>query len=168
MRQEEIEIPIAPHGDAARTPGGASRDASLGELFKSLTSDTADLVRHEAALAKAELRETGSALAADGAKVGTAAGLALMGALSLTAFLVLGLGNLLGGAYWLSALIVGVVMLAIGAVLVKNAVNDIKQRGLKPQQTIATLREDKAWAGQQARELKRDLTSDPTASPTQR
>ena len=168
MRQDDIEIPIAPRGDAGRPAGGTPSDASLGELLKRLTSDTADLVRHEAALAKAELRETGSALAADGAKVGAAVGLALAGALSLTAFLVIALGNLLDGAYWLSALIVGVVMLGVCAFLAKNAVNDVKRRGLAPRQTIATLREDKAWAKQEARELKHDLTTDPTASPTQR
>lgn len=171
MRQNEIEVPIVVPGDPTRgSPGAptAASNASLGELLKRLTSDTADLVRQEAALAKAELRATGSMLAADGAKIGVAIGLALAGALSLTAFLVLALGNLLGGAFWLSALIVGVAFLGIGALLVRNAVHDVKQRGLAPRQTIATLREDKAWASREARELKHDLTTDPTASPTQR
>ena len=165
MRQDEIEVPITGRGDAARAPTG---DASLGELLKRLTSDSADLVRHEVALAKAELRETGGMLAADGAKVGAAVGLALAGALALTAFLVIALGNLFNGRYWLSALLVGAVMLAVGAVLAKNAVNDVKRRGLAPRQTIAALREDKAWAGREAREFKHDLTTDPTASSTQR
>ena len=168
MRQDEIEVPITAHGDPTRGSSSGASDASLGELLKRLTGDTADLVRQEAALAKAELRATGSMLAADGAKVGAAVGLALMGALSLTAFLVLALGNLLGGAFWLSALIVGVVFLGIGALLVRNAVHDVKQRGVAPRQTIATLREDKAWASREARDLKHDLTTDPTASPTQR
>lgn len=168
MRENDMEIPITARDDMGRRPVGTAGDASLGELFKRLTSDTADLVRHEAALAKAELRETGSVLAADGAKIGAAAGLALAGALSLTAFLVLVLGNLFGGAYWLSALIVGAVMLVVGALLARNAVNDVKRRGLAPRQTIATLREDKAWARHEARDLKHELTTDPTASPTQK
>ena len=164
MRQDELEIPITSRGDVGRP----TSDASLGELLKRLTSDTADLVRQEAALAKAELRDTGSALAADGAKIGAALGLALAGALALTAFLVIALGNLFGGAYWLSALLVGVVFLGVGALLARNAVNDVKRRGLAPKQTIATLKEDKAWASREARDLKHDLTTDPTASPTQR
>ena len=168
MRPNEIEIPITMRDDAGRAGAGTASDASLGELLKRLTGDTADLVRQEAALAKAELRDTGSALAADGAKVGVAVGLALLGAFSLTAFLVIVLGQLFGGAFWLSSLIVGVAFLAIGAVLAKNAVNDVKRRGLAPRATIATLREDKAWASREARDLKHELTTDPTASPTQR
>ena len=168
MRQDDFEVPITARGDATRPPAGGAGDASLGELFKRLTSDSAELVRQEVALAKAELRETGGMLAADGAKVGAAVGLALAGALALTAFLVIALGNLFDGRYWLSALLVGAVMLVVGAVLAKNAVNDVKRRGLAPRQTIATLREDKAWAGREARDLKHDLTTDPTASSTQR
>lgn len=163
MRHDEIEVPVEPLGDgmlprAAPQNGGAS----LGELFKRLTSDTGELIRQEATLAKAELRETGSALAGDARELGIAFGLALAGALALVAFLVIALGNLLGDRYWLSSLIVGVLALGIGAMLAKSAINDIKTRGIKPQQTIDTLREDKEWAGQQARELKHDLTTDPT------
>lgn len=167
MRQDEIEIPITSRSAPMRT-GAAAEDASLGELLKRLTSDTADLVRQEAALAKAELRQTGSALAADGAKVGAAVGLALAGALSLTAFLVIALGNLFGGAYWLSALLVGAAFLGVGALLARNAVQDVRRRSLAPTQTLETLRADKAWASREARELRHDLTQNPTASPTRR
>ena len=119
MRQDELR---SDHG-ARATRRGSTGDA-CSAIFKRLTGDSADLVRHEVALAKAELRETGSMLAADAAKVGAALALALAGALALTAFLVIALGNLLDGRYWLSALLVGAVMLAVGAVLAKNAVNE--------------------------------------------
>ncbi|MEO7521438.1 MAG: phage holin family protein, partial [Gemmatimonas sp.] len=118
--------------------------------------------RQEASLAKVEIRDTGAALVGDARNVGIAAGLALAGTLCIVAFLVLALGNLLDGRYWLSALIVGAVALVAGMLLAKNAVNDIKTRGLKPQQTLDTLREDKVWAGQAARELGHDLKADPT------
>ena len=62
----------------------------------------------------------------------------------------------------------GLVALGIGAVMGRNAVNDVKERGLKPTQTLATLREDKTWASQQARELKHDLTTDPTTPSTRK
>jgi hypothetical protein len=158
---------VEQHGEGLR--GGViptQSEASIGELFKRLGTDTGALIRQEAALAKAELREAGTTIARDGARIGIAAGLAFVGALALTAFLVVGLGVLLGGAYWLSALIVGVVAFGVGAVMARSAVADIKQRGLTPRQTVETLKEDKAWAAQQARELKHDLTSDPHSSPT--
>lgn len=168
MRQDEFEVSIASRGAAARGGTAGAGEPSLGELLKRLTGDTAELVRQEAALAKAELREAGSVLAADGAKIGVAVGLALAGVLSLTAFLVLALGRLLDGAFWLSALLVGLALLAVGGVLARNAIQDVKRRGLAPRRTIATLRDDQAWAAREARDLRHDLTGDRTASPTQR
>ena len=170
MRHEEIEIRVEPSGDMARAPAAPAvppppvagdGDASLGELFKSLSSDTSALVQQEMALARAEMREMTSALAADGAKLGVAAGLALLGGFALTVTLILVLGYLFGATFWLSSLIVGVVFLAIGWALTRSAISDLKQHG-KPDQTLATLQADKAWASQQARELKHDLTTDPT------
>ncbi|HEX5581718.1 MAG TPA: phage holin family protein [Gemmatimonadaceae bacterium] len=168
MRHDEIEVRVERQGDAlpasATTPASPS-EASLGDLFKRLSTDTSELIRQEAALAKAEMREMARGLAGDAMKVGVAAGLALVGVLALSAFVILALGHLLGDAFWLSSLIVGIVALGVGVMLGRSAMNDIRSRGLKPEQTIATLRADKAWAGQQARELKQDLTTDPTAPP---
>jgi hypothetical protein len=168
MRHDDREIRSESRGDAARPATTAPRDASLGELFKQLSTDTGELIRQEAALAKTEMREVGSTLARDGAKIGIAAGLGLIGALALATFLVIALGDLLGDRYWLSSLIVGVVALGVAAMLGRNAVRDVKERGLKPQQTLATLREDGDWASQQARELKHDLTTNPSTPPTRR
>jgi hypothetical protein len=168
MRQDDFEVPLDHHGDGTLARGAPRQETPLGELFKRLTTDTAELIRQEATLAKAEIRETGSALAGDARDIGIAAGLALAGALCLVAFLVLALGNLLDGRYWLSALIVGAVALVVGMMLAKNAVKDIKTRGVKPQQTIDTLREDKAWAGHAAKEFKHDLQADPTKPSARR
>ena len=162
MRQSDMEVRVAHTGDGLPAMQSMPRDASLGDLLKRLTSDSAELIQKEVELAKTEFRETGAAFAKDAAKIGVAAGLALVGVLALTAFAVIGLGNVLGGRYWLSALITGAVTGGIGYMLVTNAVKDMKNRGLKPRETIATLQEDKAWVGQQARELKHDLTSNPT------
>jgi hypothetical protein len=168
MTQDDFEVPLDQHGDAVFVRGSSRQDSSLGDLFKRLTSDTGELIRQEASLAKAEIRETGSAFASDAREIGIAAGLALAGALALVAFLVIGLGNLLGDRYWLSALIVGVAALLVGMMMAKSAVHDMKTRGIKPQQTIDTLRDDKAWATQQARELSHDLSTDPTKPSVRR
>lgn len=138
-------------------PTATGEEPSIGELLRQLSTDTGELVRQEVALAKAEMRQTGATLARDGAKVGTALALALAGFLAITAFLVAGLGRILDERYWLSALIIGVVFLVIGAVMAKNAMNDVKRRGLAPTQTVSTLRDDAAWAKAEAREVKREL-----------
>ena len=135
------------------------RDPSLGELFRDLTTETSELVSKEIALVKAEARQTGTTMAKDGAKIGIASGLAFAGALALTAFLIVGLGDLLNGKYWLSALIIGVLFLAIGGGLVKNAIGDIKRRGQSVKHTVDTVKDTASWAKQETRQVKQELTS---------
>jgi hypothetical protein len=135
------------------------RERSLGELFRDLTTETSDLVSKEIALVKAEARQTGATLARDGAKIGIASGLAFAGVLALTAFLIAGLGDLLGGKYWLSALIIGVLFLAIGMGLVKNATADIKRRGQLMKNTVDTVKDTGKWAKDEARQVKQEITT---------
>jgi hypothetical protein len=142
-----------------RKDGGPFQDEPpLGELFRQLSADATRLVRQEVALGKAELRETGSAIARDAAKIGVAAGLGLLGAQAVTAFLIIALGALLG-SYWAAALIVAVVYSTIAAVLVQRAREDLRSRSLKPEQTIETLRDDVVWAREEAAAVKREWKS---------
>ncbi len=137
----------------------AQQEASLGDLLSRLTSDTTALVQQEVALAKAELKQTGIRLGKDAAKIGVAVALAFVGGLALTAFLIIALGKVLGGSYWLSALLVGVVAFGVGYAMVKSAIKDIGDRGITPQQTVDSLRENQQWAKREGRDLKRDLTN---------
>lgn len=141
---------------AGRADSG--REPSIGELFRQLSSDAGRLIQSEVALAKAELRETTSMLVRDAAKVAVAAALGLLGALAATAFLIIGIGDLLDN-YWAAALLVTIAYLAVAGVLARSAMNEIKQKGVKPEETLATLREDASWAKREAKGLKQDLTS---------
>lgn len=157
LREHEIRV----NGrDGIRQPGNADGGPSLGELFGQLSADVGQLISQEMTLAKAELRETGSALAKDAAKLGVAAALGLVGLLAATAFVILALGDLLDN-YWLSALIVTVVYLVVAAVLAKGAMADLKTRSVKPERTVATLREDAKWAKREVSGIKREWTSQP-------
>ena len=158
MARDDFEVRIPPGAESSGTHAPAGAELPIGDLLKRLTTDASDLVRAEMALAKAELRETGTALARDGAKIAVAGGLALAGALAITAFLVIALGALFNN-YWLSALVVGVALLGVGGLLVRSAVADVKRRGVMPAQTVATLREDAQWAKDEARQVKRELTN---------
>jgi uncharacterized membrane protein YqjE len=159
--------PRAAHGPNGRPDGASGRpfatpEPSIGELLRRLSTDTSELVRQEVALAKAEMRRTGTTLARDGARIGVAVGLALVGALALGAFAVLALGQLLDN-YWLAALIVGLVLLGIAYVVGNAAVADVKRRGLGAPQTAESLREDAVWARREMREVRRELTAQPRA-----
>lgn len=159
MEREQPEIRVERGADVPQPKPAAGTEPSIGELFKQVTTDTSELVRQEVALAKVEMRQALATLARDGARVGIGLGLALMGGLALTAFLIAGLGRLLDDRYWLAALIIGAVFLLVGSVLARNALGDIKRRGVTPEQTAESLRQDAAWAKREAREVKRELTT---------
>ncbi|HET7275718.1 MAG TPA: phage holin family protein [Longimicrobiaceae bacterium] len=126
---------------------------SLKVLFRRLADDATTLMREEMALAKLEMRREARAITADLVKVGVALGLALLGALAMTAFLILVIGTLLD-AFWAGALIVGAVFLIIGGLMARNATNDLANRSLKPEDTVETLRDDKRWAKRELQDLK--------------
>ena len=142
--------------------GNGGLQATIGDLVRSLGEDLETLVRQEAALAKAEIGQVGRRLAKDGAAIGLAAALGLVGVLVVSAALVLILGEALDGRYWLSALIVGALFLVVAMIMGRRAIEDIKERGIAPRETVASLKEDKRWAAQQAKEFKHDLTKQPT------
>lgn len=123
-------------------------ERSTGELFSELAQETSTLVRQEMRLAGEEisLRTT---------KVGKDIGLGIAGAVILyTSFLVvvaaiiLALGEL-GLQWWVSALIVAVVLGVVGYGLVKRATAAIKHADILPQRTIQHLKEDQEWAKEQ-------------------
>lgn len=137
-------------------PENIIRDPSVGQLFSRFSEDASRLVRDEMALAKLEMRETMDVVKRDAMRFGVALVLVWMAGLALTTALVVGLGALLGN-YWLSALIVGVVMLAIGAVFAARGASDLRRHSLTPEATLETLRIDADWAKREAQDFKRDL-----------
>src|SRR5688572_23711120 len=119
---------------------GASSEAPIGELLKRFGQDAGTLVKQEITLAKLELRESVKSLAKDAGKIGVAAGLALFGAFAFLAFVIAGLGDLINN-YWLSALIVAVLLLGAAAILARGAMANMKNNDLAPQETLQTLKD---------------------------
>ena len=157
----ENQINVVPEGSsrpAVNTTGTAGHDASLGELFKQLAQESTTLVKQEVALAKAEMRENMKAVGKDVAFLAMGGAILLVGVLVLTAFLVALLGDALDN-YWLGALIVGLIYAGIGAALVMKGKSNLQRDDLKPEQTIATLKEDKRWAQSEIEQVKRGLSS---------
>ena len=122
-------------------------EPSLGELFASLASQTTNLVRQEVQLAKTELTQKATQVGKDAASIGVGAAVAYAGLLALIAAAILGLGEFI--PVWLSALIVGLVVLIVGYFMVQRGLNDLKRADLTPRQTIETLKEGKEWAKDQ-------------------
>jgi Putative Actinobacterial Holin-X, holin superfamily III len=121
------------------------RERPLPELVKQLADQTGTLVRQEVDLAKAELSQKGNQIGKGAGLLGGAGVVGLLGAGAIVAFLIM----LLDGALpnWLSALIVGVVLVAIAGVLALQGRNRIRAAAPPlPEQTVETVKEDVEWA----------------------
>ncbi len=124
-------------------------DRSLGELFAELSRETSTLVRQEMALAKVELGQKGSQLGKDIGFLAIGGAVAYAGLLVIIAALIIILANFI--PWWVSALLVGLVVAGIGYALVQKGLSALKKENLAPRQTLATLKEDKEWAKEQVR-----------------
>jgi xanthine/uracil permease len=122
-------------------------ERSLGELFTELSRQTSTLVRQEVALAKTEMSQKASRVGKDVGMLAAAGAVAYAGFLAILAGIILLLARPLPD--WLAALIVGVVVVAIGYVLLQRGRAALKETDMAPRQTIDTLKEDAEWAKRQ-------------------
>ncbi len=122
-------------------------ERSLGELFSELSRETSTLVRKEVELAKTEITDKATKAGKNIGFLAVGGAVAYAGFLTLIAAVVMLIG--LAIPWWLSALIVGVIVAGVGYALVQKGLSTLKAMDFKPQETIETLKEDKAWAKQQ-------------------
>jgi uncharacterized membrane protein YqjE len=118
----------------------------LGELLSELTQGMSKMFRQEVDLAKTEIsrkarqRMKDAAFLVMGGFIVYAGFLALMGAVIAALWTIAPL--------WLSALAVGILVCGIGYYLIRKGLRELK-RGLKPEQTVESLKEDKKWIKEQ-------------------
>ena len=123
---------------------------TLGTLIRDLADGSATLVRQEVYLARLEFTAIAKAIGTGTAFVATGSVLALLGALTLFIGIILLPGDQwLRDRYWLAALIVMLLTGVVAAVLAKRGMALLSPQKLKPEQTLATLKEDKEWLKQQ-------------------
>lgn len=125
-----------PTVETTRVPG-PGKGRTIGELVASMSEQFSTLVRDELQLAQAQLAEKGKRLGTGAGFLGAAALVAFYGGGVLLAAAVLGLATVLPA--WLSALIVGVVLMiiaGIAAMLGKKKIDASKQFAPKPQEGL--------------------------------
>lgn len=104
---------------------------SVIALLKTLIAETGELIRSEAEVIKLEMQESTRAMIVGGIQAAIYGGVALLGVLSLLTFLILALGDWIEGdnidvtGFWLSALIVGLVLLIGGGLMANKSVQRI-------------------------------------------
>ena len=116
---------------------------TIGETIGNLLTDVGELIHSEVQLARTEI-------VGDLAVVGRASGyliaggaIAYLGVAFVLVAVMFALGFLMPP--WLAALIVGVVVLAIGGILAWVGYKRLKTVNPVPERTIDTLREDVEW-----------------------
>src|SRR5215207_1597469 len=130
---------------------------SVGTLLRELAEGSAALVRNEVRLARLEFTEVISGVGKGTVAVASGGVLALLGTLSLFSGLILLAGDQwLRDRYWLAALIVTAIAGGVAAFFARRGLGLLSPKQLVPDQTVATLTEDKEW-------LKRQLTSGGTS-----
>ena len=130
---------------------------SVGTLLRDLAEGSAALVRQEVSLARMEFTRILGGVGAGTVSVAGGGVLALLGALCFFTGLVLLAGDQwLRDRYWLAALIVTAIAAGVAAWFAKRGLAHLSPQQLVPDQTVATLKEDKEW-------LKRQLTSGATS-----
>ena len=125
-------------------------ERSIGQLFSDLSRQLSTLVRQEIALARTEMTSRATAAGRGAAMVGAGGALVYAGALAVVAAILLLLIQS-GIDPWLSALIVGIVVAAIGGVVIAGGRSTIANTDLTPHRTLETIRDDAEWAKEQTK-----------------
>src|SRR6478609_6204824 len=130
----------------------------LGALLRDLAEGSAELVRGEVRLARLELGTAAAAAGRGTAFVAVGGVLLLLGTLATFTGLVLLIGDqrLPRDLYWVGALLFALITGGVAAWLAMRGRKALSPSALVPQETVATLKEDKEW-------LKHPLTSGATS-----
>jgi xanthine/uracil permease len=132
-------------------PTTMKEEKSLGQLLKELTAETTTLLRQEVDLAKTEMGEKASRVGTNLGSLAIGGAILFAGALALLFAAVNALTEILAHvvpitvAAWLSPLVLGIVLGALGTSLVKKALSTLKQESVTPRRTTQSLQENKEW-----------------------
>ena len=117
------------------------RDESVSDLVKQLSEQTSTLVRQEMRLAQTELQEKGKRAGIGAGMFGTSGLVAFLGIATLIAAAVLALATTVDA--WLSALIVGAVLLLVAGVVALMGKKQVEQATPPaPEQAIESVKRD--------------------------
>ena len=119
----------------------------LGDLFGDLAADMSNLVRQEVTLAKVEITQKAKYVGRNVGYLVIGGAVAYAALLAIIAAIIMLLAKVVPD--WGSALIVGVVVGAIGWMLIGKAMTALQQADLTPRETVETLKEDATWMKEQ-------------------
>ncbi len=127
---------------------------SYAEILREIGSSTTDLVQSEVALVTAELKDTARVAGRHISQTVIFGALLALSVFPFLAFLVIGLGNMVGGRYWLSSLIVAVICAVVGGRLAFKAYQKLKSDNFSFSHTRGSLKGKVATVQAKVNEVK--------------
>jgi len=124
-------------------------EPTLGALFTSLTDDLTTLVRKEIDLARTETTEKVTRASRSVVMMVAGGMVAYTGLIALVIAIIVALSRLM--PLWLSALIVGIVVIVIGAILIASGRSSLAQMTVVPEKTVETMKDNTEWAKEQVK-----------------
>jgi len=124
-------------------------ERSFADLLRDIVRDLQEIIRSEVRLARTEIGEEIGKAKSAGMALAMAAVTGLFGLAFLLLAAVYALALVLPN--WAAALIVGGVMALIAAVSLGTGKKRMKEIHPKPERTVETIKENVAWAKQQAK-----------------
>ena len=125
-------------------------ERSIGELFSDLSQQTAELIRQEMRLAKAELGDKLSDVGRHAMMIGAALAFGLAAIVAVAAAITLLLVDL-GVVPWLAAAITAALMAVIAFVLVQSGLSALKKKTIAPVETMQSIKETTQWLKNETR-----------------
>jgi xanthine/uracil permease len=128
-------------------------DRSIGTLVSELSQETTTLLQQEIALAKTEMSEKVSQVSTALVRLALGGLVLFAGLLLLLDAVVYGLSEIMPPDLtpWLPALLVGLVVAIIGAVLLQKGRSNLQTSSLMPQRTATSLQRDTHMVKEQVR-----------------
>lgn len=155
----ETTTTTEPRGPAELSQVKHEQTHSLPGLIRELRDETTMLLRQEVALAKAEMSEKTSRMMRNAVYIALGGVIAYAGLVVLLLacrdLLYLALANNVvepSTALWLAPLIIGVTVGLVGWAMIAKGKKALSHESLTPEKTIETLREDKEWIQQRAKQ----------------
>lgn len=145
---EDLRNEQARNGDTA-PQGRPNAESSLGDLFTGLTYDLSTLVRKEIDLARTETMEKVSQATRSIVFMVAGGMLAYAGLIALIIAAAVALANVM--PFWLATLIVGLLVLIVGAIFVQSGRSMLTNMSIVPEKTVESIKEDTEWVKEQVR-----------------
>ena len=115
---------------------------SLNSAVKELVDGSKLILTGELKIARTEIKDALRTAGRSGIALGISASLGILGAFSLLAFAIIGLGRLLDDNYWLSALLLGVIFAAGGVIIASVAVTRLRRHDFKMTRLADSIRHE--------------------------